>query len=130
LTEELAAGKLLVDEPAEAVARIQIRNPEKRNALDHDILDGLAELLPRLDRGIDVRCVIITGSEGHFSAGYDIGSISEESLEADARALVAHPRRHRGAGRASLADRCRDQRRLPGRRPGARDHLRPAHLHR
>jgi enoyl-CoA hydratase/carnithine racemase len=91
MTEELAAGKLLLDEPAEAVARIQIRNPKKRNALDHDILDGLAELLPRLDRGIDVRCVLITGSEGHFSAGYDIGSISEESLERDARALVAHP---------------------------------------
>ena len=91
LIEELAEGKLLVDEPAEAVARIQIRNPEKRNALDHDILDGLAELLPRLDNGIDVRCVIITGSAGHFSAGYDIGSISEESLEADARSLVAHP---------------------------------------
>ena len=73
------------------MARIRIRNPEKRNALDHDILDALAELLPRLDRGIEVRCVVITGAEGHFSAGYDIGSISEESLERDAGALVAHP---------------------------------------
>jgi enoyl-CoA hydratase/carnithine racemase len=91
MAEELAAGKLLLDEPAEAVARIRIHNPEKRNALDHDILDALAELLPRLDRGIDLRCVVITGSEGHFSAGYDIGSISEQSLEQDAEALVAHP---------------------------------------
>jgi enoyl-CoA hydratase/carnithine racemase len=91
MAEELAAGKLLLDEPAEAVARIRIHNPEKRNALDHDILDALAELLPRLDRGIDVRCVVITGSAGHFSAGYDIGSISEQSLEQDAEALVAHP---------------------------------------
>ncbi len=91
MSEELAAGKLLVDEPAEAVARIRIRNPKKRNALDHDILDALADLLPRLDRGIEVRCVVISGAEGHFSAGYDIGSISEESLERDARALVAHP---------------------------------------
>ena len=91
MPEQLAAGKLLLDEPAEAVARIRIHNPEKRNALDHDILDALAELLPRLDRGIDVRCVVITGSEGHFSAGYDIGSISELSFEQDAEALVAHP---------------------------------------
>jgi enoyl-CoA hydratase/carnithine racemase len=91
MPEQLAAGKLLLDEPAEAVARIRIHNPEKRNALDHDILDALAELLPRLDRGIDVRCVVITGSEGHFSAGYDIGSISEQSFEQDAEALVAHP---------------------------------------
>jgi enoyl-CoA hydratase/carnithine racemase len=91
MAEELAAGKLLLDEPAEAVARLRINNPGKRNALDHDILDAIAEVLPRLDRGIEVRCVIITGSEGHFSAGYDIGSISEQSLERDARALVAHP---------------------------------------
>jgi enoyl-CoA hydratase/carnithine racemase len=91
MAEELAAGKLLLDEPAEAVARLRLNNPAKRNALDHDILDAIAEVLPRLDRGIEVRCVIITGSEGHFSAGYDIGSISEQSLERDARALVAHP---------------------------------------
>ncbi|MGH2981596.1 MAG: enoyl-CoA hydratase/isomerase family protein [Solirubrobacterales bacterium] len=91
MAEELAEGKLLLDEPAEAVARLRVRNPAKRNALDHDILDALAEVLPRLDRGIDVRCVVITGAEGHFSSGYDIGSISEETMERDARSLVAHP---------------------------------------
>jgi enoyl-CoA hydratase/carnithine racemase len=91
MAEELAGGKILLDEPAEAVARIRIQNPEKRNALDHDILDALAELLPRLDRGIEVRCVIIGGSGGHFSAGYDIGSISGEAFEREAEALVAHP---------------------------------------
>ena len=91
MATELAGGKLLLDEPAEAVARIRISNPEKRNALDHDILDALAELLPRLDRGIEVRCLLVTGSEGHFSAGYDIGSISEERFESQAEALVAHP---------------------------------------
>jgi enoyl-CoA hydratase/carnithine racemase len=90
-SEELAAGKLLLDEPAEAVARLRINNPAKRNALDHDILDALAEILPRLDRGIEIRCVIISGTEEHFSAGYDITSISEQNLERDARALVAHP---------------------------------------
>jgi enoyl-CoA hydratase/carnithine racemase len=91
MAEELAAGKLLLDEPAEAVARLRINNPAKRNALDHDILNAIAEVLPRLDHEIDVRCVVVTGAEDHFSAGYDIGSISEESLERDARSLVAHP---------------------------------------
>ncbi len=97
MTEELAGGKLLLDEPAEAVARLRIANPAKRNALDHDILDALAEVLPTLDRGIEVRCVLITGAESAegaspmFSAGYDIGSIPGESFERDAEALVAHP---------------------------------------
>jgi enoyl-CoA hydratase/carnithine racemase len=89
--ELLAGGKLVLDHPAEAVARIRIANPERRNALDHEILDGLAELLPTLDRGIDVRCVLVTGAPPVFSAGYDIATIPEGSFERDAEALVAHP---------------------------------------
>ena len=91
MTEELAGGKLRLDEPAEAVARLTISNPKKRNALDHEILDSITEVLPRLDRGIEVRCVVITGEGPIFSAGYDIGDIPEESFERDAEALVAHP---------------------------------------
>jgi enoyl-CoA hydratase/carnithine racemase len=89
--ESLAGGKLLLDSPAEAVARIRIANPERRNALDHEILDGLAELLPQLDRGIETRCVVIVGAPPVFSAGYDIASIPDESFQRDAEALVAHP---------------------------------------
>ena len=84
-------GKLRLDEPAEAVARLTISNPGKRNALDHDILDALAEALPSLDRGIEVRCVLITGEGAMFSAGYDIGGIPDASFSDDAEALVAHP---------------------------------------
>jgi enoyl-CoA hydratase/carnithine racemase len=89
--ESLADGKLLLDEPAEAVARLRLNNPEKRNALDHEVLDALAEVLPRLDRGIEVRCLLITGAPPVFSAGYDISSIPEGTFERDAEALVAHP---------------------------------------
>ena len=39
-------GKLVLDHPAEAVARLTISNPERRNALDHDILNALAEVMP------------------------------------------------------------------------------------
>jgi enoyl-CoA hydratase/carnithine racemase len=89
--ERLASGKLLLDRPAEAVARLTIDNPERRNALDHEILDALAEALPQLDRGIETRCVIITGAPPIFSAGYDIAAIPEPTFERDAEALVAHP---------------------------------------
>jgi enoyl-CoA hydratase/carnithine racemase len=89
--EQLAGGKLQLDRPADAVARLRIVNPERRNALDHEILDALAEILPQLDRGIETRCVLITGAPPVFSAGYDIASIDEETFERDAEALVAHP---------------------------------------
>jgi enoyl-CoA hydratase/carnithine racemase len=88
---ERASGKLLLDRPAEAVARITIRNPSKRNALDHEILDGIATLMEELDEGIATRCVIVQGSERMFSAGYDIGDIPDEVFAEEAERLVAHP---------------------------------------
>jgi enoyl-CoA hydratase/carnithine racemase len=89
--EPLAGGKLLLDRPAEAVARLRIANPERRNALDHEILDALAETMRLLDRGIETRCVLITGEPPVFSAGYDITAIPARTFERDAEALVAHP---------------------------------------
>ncbi len=91
MNEELAGGKLLLDEPAEAVARLTLNRPDSRNALDHELLDGIAAAMPALDRGIELRCVLITGAGKAFSAGYDIAAIPSESFERDAEALVAHP---------------------------------------
>lgn len=91
MSESLAGGKLILDRPAEAVARLTISNPARRNALDHEILDAIAETLPQLDRGIETRCVLITGAPPVFSAGYDIATIPDETFERDAEALVAHP---------------------------------------
>ena len=91
MEERLAGGKLILDRPAEAVSRLTISNPERRNALDHEILDAIAETLPQLDRGIESRCVIVTGAPPIFSAGYDIAGIPDETFERDAEALVAHP---------------------------------------
>jgi enoyl-CoA hydratase/carnithine racemase len=90
-TESLAGGKLLLDHPAEAVARLRIANPERRNALDHEILAAIATTLPRLDDGIATRCVLITGTPPLFSAGYDIAEFTEDAFEREAEALVAHP---------------------------------------
>jgi enoyl-CoA hydratase/carnithine racemase len=88
---QLAGGKVVLDRPAEAVARLTIRNAAKRNALDHDILDAIAEAMPQLDDGIETRCVLIAGSDGMFSAGYDIGGIPDEVFAEEAERLVAHP---------------------------------------
>jgi enoyl-CoA hydratase/carnithine racemase len=85
--EDLAGGRLRIDEPAENVARLTIANPSKRNALDHEILDAIASAV----RELDARCVILTGTEGMFSAGYDIGDIPTEVFAEEAEKLVAHP---------------------------------------
>jgi len=77
----LAGGRLRLDFPADGVARLTIDSPAKRNALDHGILDALAETVP----GLDARCLLLTAAGPVFSAGYDIGDLDE------AAALVAHP---------------------------------------
>ena len=79
--------KLRLDEPADGVARLTIANPERRGALDHEILDALAGYA----RTLDARCLVIRGSGDVFSAGYDIGNLSEQEFEESAEKLVAHP---------------------------------------
>ena len=86
-TETLASGKLRLETPADGIARLTISNPRRRGALDHEILDTLAETV----RGLRARCLILTGHGPIFSAGYDIGSLSEEAFADEAERLVAHP---------------------------------------
>jgi enoyl-CoA hydratase/carnithine racemase len=87
-------GRLLLDEPAPGVARLTISNPSKRGALDHAILDSFVTEVPQLDH----RCLIITGEDGIFSAGYDLVSAGtdladapEEAFAEQAEGLIAHP---------------------------------------
>jgi enoyl-CoA hydratase/carnithine racemase len=95
-TTELASGKLVIDEPASNVVRIRIANPQKRGALDHELLDALADTV----RNLDALCLIITGTPPVFSAGYDIGNFPESTFDGSgddrgfadaAEKLVAHP---------------------------------------
>jgi enoyl-CoA hydratase/carnithine racemase len=86
-TRELAAGKLLLDEPAPGVTRLTIRNPERRGALDHEILDTLAETVA----GLEARCLLLTGHDRMFSAGYDLANLEGQEFEEAAERLVAHP---------------------------------------
>ena len=83
----LAGGKLRLDEPAPHVARLTIDNPDKRNALDHEILDALAAVLGDLE----ARCLLLTATGRVFSAGYDIGALPKAGFAEAAEAIVAHP---------------------------------------
>ena len=86
-SESLASGKLLLDAPAEDVVRLTIVHRRRRGALDHEILDALAETV----RSLDARCLVLTGTDPMFSAGYDLGNLDGSELEREAAALVAHP---------------------------------------
>jgi enoyl-CoA hydratase/carnithine racemase len=84
-------GRLLTDTPADGVLRLTISHPEKRGALDHAILDAVAERVAAADEDPDVRCLLLTGADGHFSSGYDIGDIPDDVFAVEAERIVAHP---------------------------------------
>jgi enoyl-CoA hydratase/carnithine racemase len=84
------AGRVDADEPAEGVLRLAIANPARRGALDHPILDALADAV-RDAPARGARAILVTGHEGHFSSGYDIGDIPDDVFAEQAEKLVAHP---------------------------------------
>ncbi|WP_224336593.1 enoyl-CoA hydratase/isomerase family protein [Haloprofundus halobius] len=58
------------------VATITLNNPGLRNALTADVADGIVDALDELEGG-DTRCVVVTGTEGSFSAGGDVNAMME-----------------------------------------------------
>jgi enoyl-CoA hydratase/carnithine racemase len=80
----LAGGRLRLDFPAEHVARLTIDSQAKRNALDRELLDAFAGVLGE----VECRCLVLTAAGSIFSAGYDIGDLSDAD---EAEDVVAHP---------------------------------------
>ena len=80
-------GTLSSDRPAEGVLRLRFANESKRGALDHAILDGIAEAVS----GAEADCILLTGEGRWFSSGYDIGDIPDDVFAVEAEKLVAHP---------------------------------------
>jgi len=54
------------------VMTLTINRPDKRNAIDGAVLDGLEAGLHRARRDDDVRVVVLRGAGGYFSAGIDL----------------------------------------------------------
>ena len=67
---------IIVDRPAETVARITLNRPEARNALSNELRGELYSTLEANDRDESVRVTIIRGAGSAFCAGYDLKSNS------------------------------------------------------
>ena len=59
------------------VRLVTIDRPERRNALDHDALDGL---LAALDDAAGGRVLVLTGAAGHFCAGADLSTVEDDGF--------------------------------------------------
>lgn len=81
--------KLLIDRPAPYVARLRINRPDKRNAIDFDVREGMRRALIELIGDRNTRALVIGGVGGHFSAGGDLPSMTGLT-EVQARARLQH----------------------------------------
>ncbi|MCH2096789.1 MAG: enoyl-CoA hydratase-related protein [Pseudomonadales bacterium] len=63
---------IVVDRPLDGVQRIPLNRPEKRNPLSNALRGELFDALLAGDRDPEMKCSILRGAGGHFSAGYDL----------------------------------------------------------
>lgn len=78
-------------EAAGAVARITIDRPERRNAINPEVVRGLADALSAAEASEDVHVAVLTGAgDKAFCAGGDLGGMTADGRVAqhDARAEV------------------------------------------
>jgi len=61
-----------------AVAVLKLARAEKRNALDDPTVAGIADFFAGLPT--DVRAVVLAGEGEHFSAGLDLGELTERDV--------------------------------------------------
>jgi enoyl-CoA hydratase len=72
-------------------ARLTLNRPEARNALNTALLGRIAEALAGFAADPAIRAVVLTGANGHFAAGADIGEIEHKtSAEGAADPRKAH----------------------------------------
>lgn len=60
------------------IATVTFNRPAVRNALDRSMWEGLAETMEALSADEALRCVVLRGAGGAFSAGADIGAFATE----------------------------------------------------
>src|SRR6476469_8912561 len=68
---QFMTGHIIVsDEDATRV--IKLRRPEKKNAFSQDMYRGMSDAIDKAQNNPDIRCIIITGGSGVFTAGNDL----------------------------------------------------------
>jgi enoyl-CoA hydratase/carnithine racemase len=61
----------------DGVATLTLNRPDNRNALTEDMSNAIIDAVDRAEDDEDVRCLVVTGTEGTFCAGGDVNSMME-----------------------------------------------------
>src|ERR1700748_2412499 len=58
---------------------VRLRRPEKKNAFTQDMYRGMSDAIDKAQNNPDIRCIIVTGGSGVFTAGNDLEDFLKES---------------------------------------------------
>lgn len=72
----MSESLVLLERPAERIARVWLNRPDKRNAFSAELRESLLTALTETLADDITRVVIIAGRGGHFSAGGDLASLA------------------------------------------------------
>src|SRR5213082_4029587 len=73
-------GHLIVsDEDATRV--ITLRRPEKKNAITQEMYRAMSDAIDKAQNNPDIRCIIITGGSGVFTAGNDLEDFLKDGTD-------------------------------------------------
>lgn len=86
---------LKVETDADGVVRVQLARPEKRNALDAEIIGELTDLARTLGAARETRAMVLSGAGEVFCAGGDLGWMRAQ-IDADRAGRMAEARRLAG----------------------------------
>src|SRR5262245_33754986 len=64
---------------------VRLNRPDRLNATNPELHQGLAELFPQIDEDPDVHAVVLTGNGRAFSAGGDFEYLDELSRDSSLR---------------------------------------------
>jgi enoyl-CoA hydratase/carnithine racemase len=71
------------------IATVTLNRPEKRNALNRAVIDGLTATFADLDKNDDVRAVVVRGAGKAFCSGMDLDELRRrQAEEADPESIV------------------------------------------
>jgi enoyl-CoA hydratase/carnithine racemase len=68
---------IVTDESAMRV--IRLRRPEKKNAISQEMYRGMSDAIDTAQNNPEIRCIIITGGSGVFTAGNDLEDFLKDS---------------------------------------------------
>jgi enoyl-CoA hydratase/carnithine racemase len=87
--EDSTPMSIVLCEDRGAVRHIVLNRPEKRNALNRELIGALREAFSDAAGDSDVSCVVVRGAGPMFSAGMDFSALGELAADPDPRRVHA-----------------------------------------